>query len=351
VNPSLSSPSGLFSPLTLRGVTFPNRIFVSPMCQYSAIDGFPNDWHLVHLGARSLGVGGVIAEATAVRPEGRITPGCTGIWSDEQIAPWARIVDFIHGQGAVAGIQLAHAGRKAATSAPWLGGAPLTEGAWQTVAPSAIPFDDGYATPHALTADEIGGLVEAYAAAARRVKSAGFALLEIHAAHGYLLNSFLSPLSNRRTDRYGDGRVLLLEVIDAVRSEWAGPLFLRVSASDWVEGGWTIEDTVALAGVVKERGVDLLDCSSGGNSPQQQIVVGSGYQVAFAERVRRETGLATGAVGMITSPEQAETIVRTGQADIVLLARELLRNPNWALQAAKALRAKPRTPNQYLRAF
>lgn len=321
------------------------------MCQYSAVDGFPTDWHLVHLGARSMGVGAVIAEATAVVPEGRITPGCTGIWSDAHIQPWARIVDFIHSQGAVAGIQLAHAGRKAATSAPWLGGEPLAEGAWTTVAPSPIPFDNGYATPHELTADEIAALVDSYAAATRRVKAAGFTLIEIHAAHGYLLNSFLSPLSNHRSDRYGDGRVLLLEVIAAVRSEWSGPLFLRVSASDWVEGGWTIEDTVALASVVKEHGIDLLDCSSGGNSPQQKIVLGPGYQVAFAERVRRETGLPTGAVGMITSPEQADTLIRTGQADVVLLARELLRHPTWALHAAKTLRATPRTPNQYLRAF
>lgn len=321
------------------------------MCQYSATDGVPNDWHLVHLGARSLGVGAVIAEATAVSPEGRITPGCTGIWSDAHIAPWARIAEFIRSQGAVPGIQIAHAGRKASTSAPWLGDKSLAEGAWTTVAPSAIPFDEGYSTPHELTIEEIAGLVDSYAAATRRVKAAGFGLVEIHAAHGYLLNSFLSPLTNRRTDRYADGRVLLLEVIAAVRSEWSGPLFLRVSATDWVEGGWTIEDTVALAKLVKEHGIDLLDCSSGGNSPLQKIVVGSGYQVAFADRVRRESGLATGAVGMITSPEQAETIIRTGQADVVLLARELLRHPTWALHAAKALRATPRTPNQYLRAF
>ncbi len=343
--------TSLFSPLVLRDITFPNRIFVSPMCQYSATDGVPNDWHLVHLGARSLGVGAVIAEATAVSPEGRITPGCTGIWSDAHIAPWARIAEFIRSQGAVPGIQIAHAGRKASTSAPWLGDKSLAEGAWTTVAPSAIPFDEGYSTPHELTIEEIAGLVDSYAAATRRVKAAGFGLVEIHAAHGYLLNSFLSPLTNRRTDRYADGRVLLLEVIAAVRSEWSGPLFLRVSATDWVEGGWTIEDTVALAKLVKEHGIDLLDCSSGGNSPLQKIVVGSGYQVAFADRVRRESGLATGAVGMITSPEQAETIIRTGQADVVLLARELLRHPTWALHAAKALRATPRTPNQYLRAF
>jgi 2,4-dienoyl-CoA reductase-like NADH-dependent reductase (Old Yellow Enzyme family) len=321
------------------------------MCQYSAIDGVPNDWHLVHLGGRSLGVGGVIAEASAVRPEGRITAGCTGIWSDAQIAPWRRITDFIQAQGAIPGIQLAHAGRKAATEAPWLGGAPLQEGAWPIVGPSPTPFDEGYATPHELTAEEIAALVDSYAAATRRAVAAGFVFLEIHAAHGYLLNSFLSPLSNHRTDRYADGRELLREVIAAVRSEWTGPLFLRVSASDWVEGGWTIEDTVALAHLVKAHGIDRLDCSSGGNSPRQQIVLGPGYQVAFAERVRRESGLATGAVGMITSPEQADTIIRTGQADIVLLARELLRHPTWALHAAKTLRATPRTPNQYLRAF
>lgn len=288
MNPSL------FSPFALRGVTLPNRIVVSPMCQYSAIDGFPTDWHLVHLGARALGTGAVIAEATAVVPEGRITPHCTGIWSDAQIAPWARIAAFIHAQGSIPGIQLAHAGRKASTEVPWRGSLPLTTAdAWPTVAPSALPFAEGYPTPRALTTDEIAALADAYAAATRRAKAAGFALIELHAAHGYLLNSFLSPLSNARTDRYADGRLALFEILAAVRSEWTGPLFLRVSASDWIEGGWTIEDTVALARQLPAHGVDLLDCSSGGNSPLQQIPLGPGYQVAFADRVRRETGLPT----------------------------------------------------------
>jgi len=343
--------TALFTPLTLRGVTFDNRVFVSPMCQYSAVDGFPSDWHLVHLGTRAIGTGAVIAEATAIRPEGRITHGCTGIWKDEHIAPWARIAAYVKSQGAVPGIQLAHAGRKAATDVPWRGGAALAEGAWQTVAPSPLPFNKTDPTPHELSTDEIAALLDAYVAATRRAKAAGFELIEIHAAHGYLLNSFLSPLSNKRTDRYADGRVALFEVIAAVRSEWSGPLFLRVSASDWVEGGWTIENTVSLARELPNHGIDLLDCSSGGNSPLQQIPLGPGYQVAFAAQVRRETGLPTGAVGMITSPQQADTIIRTGQADMVLLARELLRNPLWALHAAKALHATPRTPNQYLRAF
>ncbi len=321
------------------------------MCQYSAVDGFPSDWHLVHLGTRAVGTGAVIAEATAIRPEGRITPGCTGIWKDEHIAPWARIAAYIRSQGAVPGIQLAHAGRKASTDVPWRGSVPLAEGAWQTVAPSALPFDATYPTPHELTADEIAALLGSYVAATRRAVAAGFELIEIHAAHGYLLNSFLSPLSNQRTDRYADGRVALFEVIAAVRSEWSGPLFLRVSASDWVEGGWTIDDTVALARELPAHGIDVLDCSSGGNSPLQKIPLGPGYQVEFAAQVRRQTGLPTGAVGMITSPEQADTIIRTGQADVVLLARELLRHPLWALHAAKTLRAKPRTPDQYLRAF
>ena len=321
------------------------------MCQYSAVDGFPTDWHLVHLGTRAIGTGAVIAEATAIHPDGRITPGCTGIWKDDHIAPWARIAAYIKSQGAVPGIQLAHAGRKASTDVPWRGGGALAEGAWQTVAPSALPFNETDPTPHKLSTADIAALLDFYVAATRRAKAAGFELIEIHAAHGYLLTSFLSPLSNHRTDRYADGRVALFEVIAAVRSEWSGPLLLRVSASDWVEGGWTINDTVALARELPAHGIDLLDCSSGGNSPLQQIPLGPGYQVAFAEQVRRETGLPTGAVGMITSPQQADTIIRSGQADVVLLARELLRNPLWAIHAAKALHATPRTPNQYLRAF
>lgn len=350
----------LFAPLTVRGVTFKNRITVSPMCQYSCQDGFATDWHLVHLGTRAVGGAGlVIVEASAVDPAGRISPGDLGLWEDQHIPGLKRIVDFLHTQGAKAGIQIAHAGRKASCDLPWNGGRqlPPEQGGWQTVAPSAVAFAEGERAPHALTVDEIDRVVEAFTASARRAVAAGFDVLEIHNAHGYLLNQFLSPLANRRTDDYGgsfENRVrLTLRVVDAVRAAWPAefPLFLRISATDWVEGGWTLEDTVRLATVLRQRGVDVLDCSSGGQAPHARIPVEPGYQVPFAERVKRDTGMLTAAVGMITEPLQAEAIVAGGQADFVLLARELLRNPYWPLQAARALGLKPGAPPQYGRSF
>lgn len=350
----------LFEPLTVRGVTFKNRITVSPMCQYSCQDGFATDWHLVHLGTRAVGGAGlVIVEASAVDPAGRISPGDLGLWEDQHIPGLKRIVDFLHTQGAKAGIQIAHAGRKASCDLPWNGGRqlPPEQGGWQTVAPSAVAFAEGERAPHALTVDEIDRVVEAFTASARRAVAAGFDVLEIHNAHGYLLNQFLSPLANRRTDDYGgsfENRVrLTLRVVDAVRAAWPAelPLFLRISATDWVEGGWTLEDTVRLATVLRQRGVDVLDCSSGGQAPHARIPVEPGYQVPFAERVKRDTGMLTAAVGMITEPLQAEAIVAGGQADFVLLARELLRNPYWPLQAARALGLKPGAPPQYRRSF
>lgn len=351
----------LFSPLQIRGVTIPNRLAVSPMCEYSAEDGFANDWHLVHLGARAAGGAGlVMVEATAVVPEGRITYGDLGLWKDEQVEPLRRIVTFLKGQGSVPAIQLAHAGRKASCHLPWDGGeaiAPGAENGWQVVAPSAVPFKEGDPVPHALSAEEIAGVVAAFAAATRRALAAGFEVIEIHGAHGYLINEFLSPLSNLRTDAYGgsfENRTRVLrEIIGAVRGEIPAemPLFLRISASEWIDGGWTIEDSVELARMVGPLGVDLIDASSGGNSIHAKIAVGPGYQVAFAARIRRETGLMTGAVGMITTPEQAAGIVANGEADLVLLARELLRDPHFPMRAAVALGVEVRAPKQYLRAF
>ncbi|HET7312740.1 NADH:flavin oxidoreductase/NADH oxidase [Salinisphaera sp.] len=353
----------LFTPWTIGDVTFRNRIFVSPMCQYAAEDGYPNDWHFVHLGSRAVGGAGlVMMEATAVTPEGRITPGDLGIWSDDHIVQFKRNADFIRAQGAAAGVQLAHAGRKAACSPPWVdGGRALTpgEGAWQTVAPSALAFSDQAPTPHALTHEEIREIVAAFVAAARRADAAGMDMIEIHGAHGYLLHEFVSPLSNQREDEYGgtlENRCRLpLEVVRAVREVWPKnkPLFYRVSASDWEDGGWDIEQTVQLAVWLKAEGVDVLDCSGGGNTPTAQIPIGPGYQSEFAARVRRETGLATGAVGMITEPVQAEHIVHSGQADCVLLAREMLRDPYFALTASRALHgeASQAPPVQYERAF
>ncbi|KEZ76631.1 NADH:flavin oxidoreductase/NADH oxidase [Salinisphaera hydrothermalis] len=353
----------LFKPWTIGDVTFRNRIFVSPMCQYSADDGYPNDWHFVHLGSRAVGGAGlVMMEATAVTPEGRITPGDLGIWSDDHVAEFKRNADFIHAQGGAAGVQLAHAGRKASCAAPWVdGGRALTadEGAWQTVAPSAIPFSDNAPTPHALTADEMQEIVDAFVAAARRADAAGMDMIEVHGAHGYLLHEFVSPLSNQRTDEYGgslENRCRFpLEVVRAVRAVWPEnkPLFYRVSASDWEDGGWDIDQTVQLAQWLKAEGVDVLDCSGGGNTPSAKIPVGPGYQTEFAARVRRETGLATGAVGMITEPVQAEHIVHSGQADCVLLARELLRDPYFPLRAAAELHGDDNQapPVQYARAF
>jgi 2,4-dienoyl-CoA reductase-like NADH-dependent reductase (Old Yellow Enzyme family) len=350
----------LFDPLTLRGVTLRNRVAVSPMCQYSAVDGLVNDWHLVHLGARAAGGAGlVIVEATAVEPPGRITPGCTGLWSDQHVPGLKRIVDFMRSQGAASGIQIGHAGRKASCAVPWRGGLQLGlgEGGWETDAPSAVAFLENERAPHALTLEEIEGLRESFAAAARRAEAAGFDVLEIHGAHGYLIGEFLSPLSNMRSDAYGgafENRVrLALEVTDAVRAAWPErkPLFFRISATDWVEGGWTIDDTVRLAAELKRRGVDVMDCSSGGLMPQARIPAGPMFQVKFAEQVKRDSGLATAAVGMITEPEQADSIVASGKADLVLLARQMIRDPYWPIRAAKKLGAECRVPEQYLRAF
>jgi 2,4-dienoyl-CoA reductase-like NADH-dependent reductase (Old Yellow Enzyme family) len=352
----------LFDEFRLRSVTLRNRIGVSPMCQYSSVDGHATDWHLVHLGARAVGGAGlVIMEATAVEPIGRISAGDNGLWSDAHVPMLARITAFLESQGAVAGIQLAHAGRKASTHRPWDGSGvvPVADGGWEVVAPSAVPFAPHYPMPRAMTVDEIQGVVRTFRDAAGRAAQAGFRWLEIHAAHGYLLHSFLSPLSNRRDDEYGgpfDHRVRLLrEVVAAIRTVWPDhlPLTVRISATDWADGGWTIEDSVALAKLLKADGVDLVDCSSGGTVPDAKIPVGAGYQVPFAERIKREAGIATAAVGMITSAMQADDIVRNGRADLVFLAREMLRQPNWALRAAKDVRQGDRAavPRQYRTAF
>ena len=348
----------LFTPHALRGVTARNRIWVAPMCQYSATDGLPGDWHLVHLGARAVGGAGVVlTEATAVSPEGRISPQDTGLWNDEQRDAWARVVAFVQEQGALAGVQLAHAGRKGSSRRPWDGrGAVAPEdGGWQPVGPTAEPYP-GLATPAALDDAGLAQVRADFVAATTRALQAGFDLVEIHAAHGYLLHEFLSPLSNTRTDAYGGdlaGRMrLVLEVVEDVRAAWPQdrPLVLRISASDWVEGGWTVEDSVALAKEAAARGVDLVDCSSGGNSPDQVIALGPGYQVPFAAQVRRDAGVATGAVGLLTEPAQVEQLLADGSADVVLLARELLRDPHWPLRAATALGADVHWPVQYERA-
>ncbi len=350
----------LFSPLAIRGVTFRNRIAVSPMCEYSSQDGFANDWHLVHLGSRAVGGAGlVITEASAVEPRGRISPADLGVWKDVHIAMLARIVGFIRDQGAAAGIQIAHAGRKASTRVPWEGGAviPESEGGWRPVAPSPIPFKTGDPAPVELSKPEIGQIVEAFAAAARRALAAGFQVIEIHAAHGYLINEFLSPLTNHRSDEYGgtfDGRIrFALEVAAAVRHTWPDsmPLFMRISAIDWVEDGWQIEDSVELARRLRPLGVDLIDCSSGGAVPHAKVQIGPAYQAPFAERIRHESGILTGAVGMITEARQADAIVSDGRADMVLLAREFLRDPYWPLHAAQALGKTGAIPKQYSRAF
>ena len=349
----------LFTPLAMRGVEFRNRIFVSPMCEYSSVDGLPNDWHLVHLGSRAVGGAAlVLTEATAVSAVGRISPADTGIWNDEQAAVWRRINRFVKSQGAVPGIQLAHAGRKASTKIPWRGSGPLgpDESPWETIAPSAIPFDSPYPTPHALTKSELDGVVDEWVAAARRSLDAEFQVVELHMAHGYLVHQFLSPLSNQRTDEYGgnlENRMRFpLRVVRAVRDVWPDhlPLFVRISATDWTEGGWDIEQSVVLGVALRALGVDLIDCSTGGNVPHVKIPVGPGYQVPFAERIRRDAGIATGAVGMITEFEQANEIVASGKADAVILARQLLRDPYWPLHAARALGGEVRWPEQYLRA-
>jgi 2,4-dienoyl-CoA reductase-like NADH-dependent reductase (Old Yellow Enzyme family) len=351
---------GLFEPLTIRSITFRNRIFVSPMCQYSCEDGFANDWHFVHLGSRAVGGAGlVIAEATAVESRGRISPQDLGLWSDAHIEPLARIVRFIHSQGAVAGIQLAHAGRKASTLRPWDGAGRVDEkcGGWKdVVAPSASRFAPDYPMPVELSAEGIAGVVRAFGDAARRAGEAGYRVVEIHAAHGYLLNSFVSPLTNHRVDEYGgsfENRTRIVrEVAEAVRRNWPEqyPLFIRISATDWTEGGWDVEQSVELARSLRPLGVDLVDCSSGGNIASAKIPLAPGYQTLFAAQIRQETGMLTGAVGLITSAVQAEQILRSGQADVVLLARQMLRDPYWPLHAAIELGRTESWPVQYLRA-
>lgn len=350
----------LFTPLTIGAVTLRNRIGMSPMCQYSAHDGFPGDWHVMHLGARAAGgVGLVILEATAVSPEGRISPFDLGIWSDDHVEALVRLVRLIERLGAVPGIQLAHAGRKASMGRPWEGSklVPPEAGGWSVVGPTAEPFAPGYPQPTPLDAQGIAKVVADFAAATRRALAAGFRWVEIHAAHGYLLHNFLSPLGNDRTDAYGGdlrGRVrLLLDVTDAVRIAWPTqlPLAVRLSCSDWTPEGLTIADTVEVARMLRERGVDLIDCSSGGIAPGISIPVGEGYQVPFASQIRREAQIATAAVGMITRPEHADAIVRNGDADLVLLGRELLRDPHWPLRAARALGHDLAQPPQYLRAW
>jgi 2,4-dienoyl-CoA reductase-like NADH-dependent reductase (Old Yellow Enzyme family) len=339
-------------PLNIKSVTIKNRIGMSPMCQYSSTDGFANDWHFVHYGSRAVGgVGLIMFEATAVVPEGRISPADLGLWKDEHIAELKKITEFIHNQGAVAGIQLAHAGRKASHYTPNQGGKQMSvkEGGWLTVAPSAISFDKDENLPVELTIQAIKTIVEEFKTAAFRAKHAGFKVLEIHAAHGYLIHEFLSPLTNLRSDEYGgsfENRIrMLLEIISAVKTVWPDdlPLFVRLSATDWAEGGWNLEETVKLAGILKTQGVDLIDCSSGGNIIDARIPVAPGYQVQFAEAVR-ETGILTSAVGMINSVEQVETILKEEKADMVFLARELLRNPYFALKTKEAI-----WPVQYLR--
>jgi 2,4-dienoyl-CoA reductase-like NADH-dependent reductase (Old Yellow Enzyme family) len=383
----------LFSPLKLRSLTLPNRVVVSPMCQYSAEEGFANDWHLVHLGSRAIGgAGTVMVEATAVEARGRISPADLGIWTDQHIEPLVRIARFLKQHGSVPAIQLAHAGRKAATSEPWLGGRPLLEAepkgaaarhqsgeklanrlggaldsapvlgellkkSWQPVAPSPIPFDQGYAVPTELTTADIQQITNAFVAAAGRAHEAGFEIIELHAAHGYLLNQFLSPLSNHRTDEYGgsfENRIRFpLEVIRAVRAVWPEcfPLFLRVSSTDWAPGGWTIDDSVRFAKLVQPLGVELIDCSSGGLVPRVQIPVAAGYQVGFADQIHRESGILTGAVGMISDPAQAEAVLQADSAALIIIAREFLREPYWPIKAAKALGVDPVIPVQYQRAF
>ncbi|WP_405935615.1 NADH:flavin oxidoreductase/NADH oxidase [Streptomyces sp. NBC_00726] len=360
--------SALFEPCTLRSLVVPNRVWMAPMCQYSAAvegpeTGVPNDWHFAHLAARATGgTGLILTEATAVSPEGRISPADLGIWNDTQAEAFRRITEFVKAHGSVIGIQLAHAGRKASTAAPWTGGGPVGPEAhgWTPVGPSPLPFDKGYPVPHELTTDEIAGVVDDFRRAARRAVDAGFQVVEVHGAHGYLIGEFLSPHTNHRTDAYGgsfENRVrLALEVVDAVREVWPEelPVFFRVSATDWLtenpedeREGWTADETVRLAALLRDHGVDLLDVSTGGNAPRARIATGPGYQVPFAERVKRETSLPVAAVGLITDPQHAEKILGEGRADAVLLGRELLRNPSWARDAARALNGTVHAPAPY----
>ena len=351
--------SKLFTPLTIKSVTLKNRIVISPMCQYSAEDGFANDWHLIHLGSRAVGGAGlIIQEATAVSPEGRITLSDLGLWKDEQAQKLKSIVSFVHTQGSLIGIQLAHAGRKASHALPWKGGKQLTlqDGGWQAVAPSAIPFLEGTQAPSELSVDGIKKVIDDFKKATVRTVEIGYDVLEIHSAHGYLLHEFLSPLTNQRNDSYGgsfENRIrLLLEILKGVQEFWPEhkPLFVRISASDWAEGGWNIDESVRLAKILKQQGVDVVDCSSGGAVTHQKITLGPGYQVPFAERIKKEVGILTGAVGMITTVEQAEEILDSEKADLILIARESLRDPYFPLHAAKQLSEDIIWPNQYLRA-
>jgi len=349
----------LFDSYTIRAVTFRNRIFVSPMCQYSSEDGLPTDWHLVHLGSRAIGGAGlVMVEASGVSPAGRITAWDSGFWSQRHANAFRRIAAFIEGNGAVSGIQLAHAGRKASTDVPWRGGHVIREGpqSWQTVAPSPIPFRAGEPVPHELTAGEIAEIVEQFVGSTELALDAGFHVIELHMAHGYLLHEFLSPLSNVRTDEYGgslENRMrFALRVAERVRQTWPDhlPLFVRISASDWAEGGWDLPQSIEFAKRLRDLGVDLIDCSSGGAIPGAKIELGPGYQVPFARAIRAEAGVATSAVGLITDARQADEIIRSGSADAVLLARELLRDPYWPLHAAQILGVDVPWPDQYLRA-
>ncbi|RYZ49386.1 MAG: NADPH dehydrogenase NamA [Sphingobacteriales bacterium] len=351
--------SVLFSPINIKGITLKNRIVVSPMCQYSAEDGFANDWHLVHLGSRAVGGAAlIITEATAVSPEGRISPEDLGIWKDEHIEKLKQITDFVHAQQAYVGTQLAHAGRKASTEAPWKGNAQIaaTDGGWTTVAPSAIAYRDTDAEPLALDKAGIDKVISDFKAAAKRAVAAGFDVIEIHAAHGYLIHQFLSPLSNKREDEYGgsfENRTrLVLDIVEAVQAELKAemPLFVRISATDWADGGWDIEQSVQLSAILKSRGVDLIDASSGALVAGVRIPIFPGYQVQFAERIKAETGILTGAVGLITEARQAEDIISEGKADLIFMARELLRDPYFPLHAATELKAEQPYPPQYERA-
>jgi 2,4-dienoyl-CoA reductase-like NADH-dependent reductase (Old Yellow Enzyme family) len=350
--------SKLFTSINIRGVTLSNRIVMSPMCQYSSTDGFANDWHMVHLGSRAVGGAGlIIAEATAVSPEGRITPGDLGLWKDDHIAGLTRIVNFIRQQGSVPAIQLAHAGRKASCAVPWEGGKQLDQkhGGWQTVAPDNSPFHDHDSKPEALNKEGIDKVISDFKAAAGRALKAGFKIIEIHGAHGYLLHEFLSPLSNNRTDEYGgpfENRIrLMLQVVKGIRKVWPpeNPLFVRISSTDWVENGWSLEDSVKLALKLKDMDVDLVDCSSGGNAWNVKVPFGPGYQVPFSEAIRK-TGIMTGAVGFITKARQAESILQEEKADLIILAKEFLRNPYFPLNSAREMGVDVKWPVQYLRA-
>jgi len=349
----------LFEPLTIRHVTLKNRIVVSPMCQYSSVDGFANNWHLVHLGSRAVGGAGLVfTEATAVSEDGRITPDDLGIWKNEHVIFLKKITDFIKENGAVAGIQLAHAGRKASHSSPWKGHAPIgkDKGGWQTVAPSPIPYKESDPVPQEMSVEEIQKLVKDFGDAAQRAIQAGFDVFEIHAAHGYLINEFLSPLSNTRQDEYGcafENRIkLLVEIVMQIREVIGldAPLFVRISATDWVKGGWDENDSVKLAKILKENEVDLIDCSSGGNSPEQKIPVGPLYQVPFAEQIKKEAGILTGAVGLITTANEGEEILKQQKADLIIMARQFLREPYFPLDAARELAVDVPWPPQYDRA-